>query len=54
MKAQNTNPFRFSCSHCHSLIAQVHIIFCILTQGRRRTRHFCSRACVGSWLASAP
>ncbi len=54
MKAQNTNPFRFSCGHCHQLVGSVHVILQILTGTRHKVRHFCSRACVGSWLANAP
>ena len=32
MKAQNTNPFRFSCGHCHQLVGSVHVILQILTR----------------------
>jgi hypothetical protein len=56
MKAQGTkaNPFRFPCSHCRAPIAHAHIVVSIITAAGRRARHFCSRACAGTWFANAP
>jgi len=53
-KASNTNPFRFPCSFCGRPITQPHIILTILTGARRAVRHFCTRACAGTWLVNAP